>query len=104
MGDPFFWPVARVKMERLGRQAWSEISRKPGLKKRFRFLRLALGNGIRHEQGVAFERGGERRAPGTEFGTEVGAACLDPGARARAANSARIPRATRFRRERFLRA
>ena len=55
----FEMPVARVKMMRLGREAFGEIFRQLGFEKPFHLLHHTFGHPFRREQRVAFQLRGQ---------------------------------------------
>ena len=65
-------PVARVEKKSFGGEAFGKIRRQIGFEETLGFLHDAFGDGVRHEECIAFEGGGEGDAPGAEITAAVG--------------------------------
>jgi len=66
--------VARIKMIRFRGKARRVPSGKIGFQETFRFLHHVFRDGFRHQQRVAFERGGQRSLPRAELPSQRGRA------------------------------
>ena len=68
--------VTRIQVMRLGRQKGraAKLSGRCVFRKSFNFLHHAFGDPLGDEHRLAFQRGGQRRAPRAEFMAEIGGA------------------------------
>lgn len=88
--------VARVKVQRAGREPTGKTFGQICLEKTFRVLDHALGNGLGPEQGVAFQLGGQGIAPRAKFAAKPGLPAVSASGCATAIRVTARPRRGRF--------